>query len=206
MWVSTLARTGTEAPSCCIVATRYNTQNLIQAIGNPIFTPMGGYITEYGDMEARKALAQQQKELFKAQARMTELDTLFRKLYEDNALGRLTDERFVFLTSGYEDEKKSLAARIDELQQQIATVTERKRDISRFIQIVGKYSDIQELTYENVHEFIDRILIHELDRETNTRKIEIHYSFVGQVDTEQEPTQVVNHDRRNMVDVKSIAI
>lgn len=162
--------------------------------------------TEYGDMEARKALAQQQKELFKAQARMTELDTLFRKLYEDNALGRLTDERFVSLTSGYEDEKKSLAARIDELQQQIATVTERKRDISRFIQIVGKYSDIQELTYENVHEFIDRILIHELDRETNTRKIEIHYSFVGQVDTEQEPTQVVNHDRRNMVDVKSIAI
>ncbi len=140
--------------------------------------------TEYGDMEARKALAQQQKELSKAQARMTELDTLFRKLYEDNALGRLTDERFVFLTSGYEDEKKSLAARIDELQQQIATVTERKRDISRFIQIVGKYSDIQELTYENVHEFIDRILIRELDRETNTRKIEIHYSFVGQVDTE----------------------
>lgn len=49
-------------------------------------------------------------------------------------------------------------------------------------------------------------MIHELDRETNTRKIEIHYSFVGQVDTEQEPTQVVNHDRRNMVDVKSIAI
>ena len=72
--------------------------------------------TEYGDMEARKALAQQQQELSKAQARMTELDTLFRKLYEANALGRLTDERFVFLTSGYEDEKKSLAARIDELQ------------------------------------------------------------------------------------------
>ena len=38
-----------------------------------------------------------------------------RDRYEDNALGRLTDERFVFLTSGYEDEKKSLAARIDEL-------------------------------------------------------------------------------------------
>src|SRR5699024_9003281 len=45
MWVSTLARTGTEDTSCCIVATRYNTQNLIQAIGNPIFTHMGGYIT-----------------------------------------------------------------------------------------------------------------------------------------------------------------
>ena len=52
-------------------------------------------------MEARKALAQQQKELSKAQARMTELDTLFRKLYEDNALGRLTDERFVFPNPTY---------------------------------------------------------------------------------------------------------
>ena len=41
--------------------------------------------TEYGDMEARKALAQQQKELFKAQARMTELDTLFRKPFLDFA-------------------------------------------------------------------------------------------------------------------------
>ena len=59
---------------------------------------------------------------------------------------------------------------------------------------------------KQIDTLIDRILIHELDRETNTRKIEIHYSFVGQVDTEQEPTQVVNHDRRNMVDVKSIAI
>ena len=42
---------------------------------------------------------------------------------------------------------------------------------------------IDRMSYENVHEFIDRILIHELDRETNTRKIEIHYSFVGQVET-----------------------
>ena len=163
--------------------------------------------TEYGDMEARKALAQQQKELFKAQARMTELDTLFRKLYEDNALGRLTDERFVFLTSGYEDEKKSLAGKDRRVTTADRNRYRAKKGYSQgFIQIVGKYSDIQELTYENVHEFIDRILIHELDRETNTRKIEIHYSFVGQVDTEQEPTQVVNHDRRNMVDVKSIAI
>ena len=162
--------------------------------------------TEYGDVEAKKALAQQQKELSKAQARMTELDTLFRKLYEDNALGRLADNQFVFLTSGYEDEKKSLIAKIDELQKQIPTVAERKRDISRFIQIVGKYSEIRELTYENVHELIDRILIHELDRETNTRTIEIHYSFVGQVDTAQEPTQITNHDRRNMIDITSIAI
>ena len=154
----------------------------------------------------KKALSQQQKELDKAEKRINELDILFRKLYEDNALGKLSDERFVFLTSGYEDEKKTLTQRITELRKEISTAAERGADVKRFIALVRRYTAIDELTYENVHEFIDRILIHELDRETNTRKIEIHYSFVGQVDTEQEPTQVVNHDRRNMVDVKSIAI
>ncbi len=69
---------------------------------------------------------------------MTELDTLFRKLYEDNALGRLTDERFVFLTSGYEDEKKSLAARIDELQQQSQPLPTKKG----YIKV---YSDCREI-------------------------------------------------------------
>ena len=111
----------------------------------------------------------------------------------------------MFLTSGYEDEKKSLVQKVNELQKQIDTVTQRKRDIGRFIQLVGKYSEIRELTYESVHEFIDRILIHELDKDTNTRKIEIHYSFVGPIDT-QQPTEVINHDRKNMVDIKSVAI
>lgn len=160
---------------------------------------------EYGEKELQKELARQQRDLKKSQARLSELDTLFRKLYEDNALGRISDSQFVFLTSGYEDEKKSLVQKVNELQKQIDTVTQRKRDIGRFIQLVGKYSEIRELTYESVHEFIDRILIHELDKDTNTRKIEIHYSFVGPIDT-QQPTEVINHDRKNMVDIKSVAI
>ena len=52
--------------------------------------------TEYGDQEAEKAMTQNLKALDKARARMNELDTLFRKLYEDNALGKITDKQFVF--------------------------------------------------------------------------------------------------------------
>ena len=62
------------------------------------------------------------------------------------------------------------------------------------------------LTYENVHEFIDRILIHELDKETNTRKIEIFYSFVGRVDTGDKPTESISYFRQIGADVKSYAI
>ena len=43
------------------------------------------------------------KELDKAEARLGEINLLFRKLYEDNASGQLSNEQFVFLTSGYED-------------------------------------------------------------------------------------------------------
>ena len=138
---------------------------------------------ECSEQAMKKTMAQQHKELDKAQGRMSELNVLFRKLYEDNALGKLSDEQFAFLTSGYDEEKKTLTRRIAELTQELDTAAERSADVKRFVTLVRKYTAIEELTYENVHEFIDRILIHELDKETNTRKIEIFYSFVGRVDT-----------------------
>ena len=130
----------------------------------------------------QKTLARQKQELEKASARMEELNTLFRKLYEDNALGKLSDEQFVFLTSGYDEEKETLTHRIAELSQEIDKATKRSTDVRKFVALVRKYTAIQELTYENVHEFIDRIVIHETDKETNTRKIEIFYSFIGKVE------------------------
>ena len=154
----------------------------------------------------QKTLTQQRKELDKAQSRISELNILFRKLYEDNALGKLSDEQFAFLTSGYDEEKKTLTRRIAELSQEIDNATERSADVKRFVALVRKYTAITELTYENVHEFIDRILIHELDKETNTRKIEIFYSFVGRVDTGDKPTESISYFRQIGADVKSYAI
>ena len=161
---------------------------------------------EYNAKATQKALTQQRKELEKAQARMGELNLLFRKLYEDNALGKLSDEQFAFLTSGYDDEKKTLTHKIAELSTVIDTATERSTDVKRFVALVRKYTEINELTYENVHELIDRILIHELDKETNTRKIEILYSFVGRVESGDEPTESISYFRQIGADVKSFAI
>ncbi len=127
-------------------------------------------------------------------------------LSEDNALGRLSDEQFVFLTSSYEEERKSLSARIVELKKEINTVVERNADVKRFLDIVHKYTEIDKLTYENVHKLIDRILIHELDKETNTRKIEIFYCFIGKVDSGDKPVESVSYFRQIGADVTSIAI
>jgi len=161
--------------------------------------------TEQGEKESQKALATQRRELDKAQARQRELDMLFRKLYEDNALGRISDQQFVMLTSGYEDEKATLTERIAGLEQEISAATDRKANVNRFLKIVRAYSDVQELTYENLHEFIDRILIHELDRETNTRKIEILYSFVGPIQG-GEQVRRTHHYRQGKIDIDSFAM
>ena len=90
----------------------------------------------------QKTLTQQRKELDKAQSRISELNILFRKLYEDNALGKLSDEQFAFLTSGYDEEKKTLTRRIAELSQEIDNATERSADVKRFVALVRKYTAI----------------------------------------------------------------
>ena len=162
--------------------------------------------TECSEQAMKKALGHQRKELDKAEARLGEINLLFRKLYEDNALGRLSNEQFVFLTSGYEDEKRELTKRAAELKKEINTAAERSADVKRFVALVRRYTEISELTYENVHEFIDRILVYELDKDTNTRKIEIFYSFVGKVDTGDQPTESVSYFRQIGADVKSVVV
>ncbi len=162
--------------------------------------------TECSEQAMKKALGHQRKELDKAEARLGEINLLFRKLYEDNALGRLSNEQFVFLTSGYEDEKRELTKRAAELKKEIDTAAEHSADVKRFVALVRRYTEISELTYENVHEFIDRILVYELDKDTNTRKIEIFYSFVGKVDTGEQPTESVSYFRQIGADVKSVVI
>ena len=70
------------------------------------------------------------------------------------------------------------------------------RPTGRLVQIVRKYTDVRELTYEIVCAFIARILVYELDKDTNTRKIEMYYRFVGQVDTGEVHTQSVSFFRQ----------
>jgi DNA invertase Pin-like site-specific DNA recombinase len=163
-------------------------------------------VTKHNDMEAKKALEQTRKDFAKAIARMTELDTIFRKLYEDNALGRLSDQQFVLLTSGYDDERATLKKRVAELESVINSVEERGEDVEKFVNLVRQYTDIKELTYESVHELIDRILIHECDKETRTRKVEIFYSFVNRVASDHKPIENTSYRRNGGEKVKSIVI
>lgn len=157
--------------------------------------------TESNKQKIKNSLAQQRKELAKAEKRVSELDVLFRKVFEKNALGEITNEQFAMLAPSYENEKKELAKRISELKKVIEAADERSSDVSRFVALVRKYTEITELNYEILHTFIDRILIHELDKETNTREIEIFYTFVGKVDTDNKSIEDVTYFRHIGTDI-----
>ena len=163
--------------------------------------------TKRNDAEAKKALNKNRRDHDKAAARINELDTGFRKMYADNALGKLSDQQFAMLTSGFEDERVELQRTLAELMVKINAAEKRGTGVEKFVQIVRQYTDIQELTYENLHELIDRILIHEPDPETSTRKIETFYNFVNQVDTGDEPTSSVTYWRKeNNRKIKSVVV
>lgn len=130
----------------------------------------------YGKKALQRALSQQKKELSRAQARRTEITVFMKKIYEDNALGKLTDQQYTSLYSGYEQETAWLDRRISDLSQQMTAALTGDWYGKNGIDLVRSHTVIKELTYENVHEWIDRILIYEPDKETNTRKIEIYYS------------------------------
>ena len=121
---------------------------------------------------AKKTLAQSEK-------RISELDRLFTRLYEDNVSGKISDERFETMSKSYDEEQKKLKQGVSELAVFIEAKEQKSSDISQFIEIIRKYSEIIELTPEIMHELIEKIVVHAPDKSSGHRvqKIDIYYRF-----------------------------
>ena len=124
-------------------------------------------------------LTKAKKTLKQAQKRIAELDRLFTRLYEDNVLGKISDERFAMMSKGYEDEENRLKATVAELTAYIDTAEQKSSDVTAFLNVVHKYERIEKLTPEIMHELIDKIIVHEADKSSGKRfqQIDIIYRF-----------------------------
>ena len=129
----------------------------------------------------------QRQQLQKDEHRSKEIDTIIQKLYEDNLLGKISDERFVKLSQSYEEEQKQLQTSISDLTEKLAKQQEDNLNISKFMTRILKYTELPELTVEIVNELIDKIVIH---KPTGTKRnriiqIDIYYNFIGKLNNEK---------------------
>lgn len=129
----------------------------------------------------------QQLQLQKDEHRSKEIDSIIQKLYEDNLLGKISDERFVKLSQSYEEEQKQLQTSISDLTEKLAKQQEDSLNISKFMMRISKYTELPKLTVEIVNELIDKIVI---QKPTGTKRnriiqVDIYYNFIGKLNNEK---------------------
>ena len=115
--------------------------------------------------------------------RIAELEHLLKKLYEDYALGRITETRFEKLSASYEQEEEELKESLITEKAQLAEAQKEADRTEHFIALARKYRDCAEITDDMIRAFVEKIVVHKTVRSADgqkTRQIEVHLSFIGQ--------------------------
>ena len=140
-------------------------------------------VMDMDEKERSKGLAKKKKLLTDAEKRISELDRIFKHLYEDNITGKLTDERFKKLSADYEAEQAALQTQANSLREEIQEEESKCANAERFLSIVRKYTEIPELTPHILHEFVEKIVVHaatDPHSKTNRKQeVDIYYKGIG---------------------------
>jgi hypothetical protein len=125
----------------------------------------------------------QKKRLAECQKRLSELEILYRKIYEDNALGKLPDSRFETLSSEYEKEQKSLEKETAKLEKSVEDFEGGSSRAESFMAFIDRYQNFEELTTTTLNECIEKTVVHERDfrgSPDSSQTVEIHFNFIGE--------------------------
>lgn len=141
-------------------------------------------VTDTSEQDLERKLKDSSKEYEQAKARITALDNIIQKLYEDNVIGKISDERFMKLTVTYETEQAQLQSRITELQQFLDSTREKSLNAEHFLSLVRKYTGIKELDAEIIRQFIEKIIVYKAEKADGHRQqhIEVIFNCIGEVE------------------------
>ena len=143
------------------------------------------HISQKQSKEAQKEIAQLQREVDSLNRRQAELTALFKRLYEDNVLGRIPDEQYRILSQGYTEEQKQLKERLPVAEARLEELKAAATNVARFLENAKKYSHIEELTSEILRTFIQKVTIGERSKKHSrnaVQEIKIYYRDVGLLD------------------------
>ena len=128
---------------------------------------------------------QQKKELRQCKQRVSEIENLYAKLYEDLTKELLTEKRFQMLSARYDSEQEELTAKIKELEKSAIADKEQLSSIEQFAEQISDYAGITKLNFKIINQLIEKILVSE-PVEVDGQKIQrltIHYKFIGALET-----------------------
>ena len=148
------------------------------------------HITRKNTVETRQEITRIQREINTAKRRDGELTALFKRLYEDNVLGRIPNEHFRLISSEYTNEQAELRGKLPMLEQRLEQLRNSLTNVAQFIDKAKRYSKITELTPEILRLFIDKIVVGEKSQKysrTAEQDIWICYRDIGLMDTPLEP-------------------
>lgn len=140
-------------------------------------------VTQNELSERMREQASAKRQLEQETRRIAEIDTIIKRLYEDNVTEKLSDERFAKMSADYEREQKALERNTAELRKMVSACEEQGMNIKRFLKIVHSYMEPNELTPDILHAFVEKVVVHAPDKSSGhrTQRIDIHYNFVGEI-------------------------
>ena len=141
-------------------------------------------LKERTEAKNKRELASAIEEKEVAEKRIVALDKIIQSLYEDKVSGKLSEERYIKMSDNYEAEQKELIEKVKNLKAEIEKAQTKYDNIQKFMAIVKRYSDFEELTPEILRAFVDKIIIYDKQKIDGhiRHTIEIVYNFVEAIE------------------------
>lgn len=142
-------------------------------------------LMEEQQLRDAEEFAQQKEQAAQAQVRLSQIDTIIRKLLEQNAIGVISDNRFAAMIRDYEAEQTHLNETIRTYEELLHAHTESVENIERHVSLVEQYLNIRKLDARLLNRLIEKILVHQRgidDDGCPLQVIEIYYRFIGKME------------------------
>lgn len=148
-------------------------------------------VREKSELQQEAAVKESRKKLSKAKRRREEISGLIKKLYEAYATGKIPENHFSELLTGYDTEQKTLDGEIERLQAEIDRYNTDSVRADKFIELVKRHTEFTEFSASLLNEFVEKIIVHEATKVNGVREqeVEIYLNFIGKFDLPEQEEQ-----------------
>lgn len=155
------------------------------------------------DVQQTDRTKKQEKRVPQITARLEQIEKVLDKLYEDNALGTIEQDRYEQMLQKYSEEYYTLKTELAEIKEQLSAFENAGGRAQRFVKLIERYADFAELTPAILNEFISRIEVHERDQKRARYAIQhigIYFNHIGKF--ENELTQLAELTEQEIIQMR----